>query len=45
MPPTGGETGKRNSDLIVQLGIWNRQTKLGEVFDSSTGYTLPNGAN
>ena len=45
MPPTGGETGKRNSDLIVQLGIWNRQAKLGEVFDSSTGYKLPLGAN
>ena len=45
MPPTGGETGKRNSDLIAQLAIWNRQTKLGEVFDSSTGYKLPGGAN
>lgn len=45
MPPTGGETGKRNTDLIVQLGIWNRQSQLGEVFDSSTGYKLPNGAN
>ena len=45
MPPTGGETGKRNTDLIVQLGIWNRKTQLGEVFDSSTGYKLPNGAN
>ena len=45
MPPTGGETGKRNSDLIAQLAIWNRQTNLGEVFDSSTGYTLPNRAN
>lgn len=45
MSPTGGETGKRNTDLIVQIGIWNRQTKLGEVFDSSTGYKLPNGAN
>ena len=22
MPPSGGETGKRNTDLIVQLGIW-----------------------
>ena len=41
----GGETGKRNTDLIVQIGIWNGQTKLGEVFDSSTGYKLPNGAN
>jgi Uma2 family endonuclease len=45
MPPTGGETGKRNTDLIVQLANWNRQTKLGEVFDSSTGYKLPKGAN
>ena len=45
MPPTGGETGKQNSDLIVDLGIWNRQTKLGVVFDSSTGFKLPNGAN
>ena len=41
----GGETGRRNSDLVIQLGIWNRQTKLGQVFDSSTGYTLPNKAN
>ena len=45
MPPTGGETGKRNSDLVIQLGLWNRQAKLGEVFDSSTGYKLPSGAN
>ncbi|MEN9517878.1 MAG: hypothetical protein RLZZ381_466 [Cyanobacteriota bacterium] len=45
MPPTGGETGKRNTNLIVQLAIWNQQAKLGEVFDSSTGYKLPNGAN
>lgn len=44
MPPTGGETGKRNSDLIADLVIWNRQTKLGVVFDSSTGFILPNGA-
>ena len=45
MPPTGGETGKRNSDLVGQFWIWNRQAKLGEVFDSSTGYKLPSGAN
>jgi Uma2 family endonuclease len=45
MPPTGGETGRRNTNLIVQLAIWNQQAKLGEVFDSSTGYKLPNGAN
>lgn len=35
MPPTGGETGKRNSKLNLQVGIWNEETQLGEVFDSS----------
>lgn len=45
MPPTGGETGKRNFELAVQLGIWNKQNKLGVAFDSSTGFTLPNGAD
>jgi Uma2 family endonuclease len=38
MSPTGGESGKRNSELIFQVIAWNKQTKLGEVFDSSTGY-------
>lgn len=45
MPPTGGETGKRNSTINLELGIWNRQTQLGIVFDSSTGFKLPNGAD
>ena len=44
MPPTGGETGERNLDLAGQLWLWNRQTNLGVVFDSSTGFRLPNGA-
>lgn len=43
--PTGGETGKRNAKLIARLIIWNERTKLGGVFDSSTGYKLPNGVN
>jgi Uma2 family endonuclease len=38
MPPTGGETGKRNSKLNARFVVWNEQTELGEVFDSSTGY-------
>ncbi len=38
MVPTGGESSKQNADLIVDVGIWNRQTNLGEVFDSSGGY-------
>lgn len=44
MPPTGGETGRRNSDLIIDLGIWSRKDGRGVVFDSSTGFRLPNGA-
>ncbi len=45
MPPTGSDTGNRNLDIEGQLWLWNRQTKLGVVFDSSTGFHLPNGAN
>jgi Uma2 family endonuclease len=43
--PTGGETGKVNSEINVDFGIWNRQVKLGVLFDSSTCFQLPNGAN
>ncbi len=45
MSPTGGETGNCNAEIVTDFGIWNRQTKLGKVFDSSTGFKLPNGAN
>ena len=45
MPPTGGETGRSNSKFNLQIGLWNEQTELGEVFDSSTGFTLPNKAD
>ena len=44
MPPTGGETGNRNFELYLDLGVWNRQNSLGKAFDSSTGFRLPNGA-
>ncbi len=44
MPPTGGETGERNSELIFQVKLWNKQSKLGKVFDSSTGFKLSNDA-
>jgi Uma2 family endonuclease len=44
MSPTGGESGQRNADIIIDLGLWNRQTQLGVTFDSSTGFKLPNGA-
>jgi Uma2 family endonuclease len=45
MPPTGGETGKRNATLISRFIVWNEQAQLGEVFDSSTCFKLPNGAD
>ncbi|MGB0562914.1 MAG: Uma2 family endonuclease [Spirulinaceae cyanobacterium] len=45
-PPTGGITGKRNQSIGTQLGVWFEANEtLGEVFDSSTGFELPNGAN
>ncbi|MEH1811950.1 MAG: Uma2 family endonuclease [Nostoc sp.] len=44
MPPTGSDTGRRNVKITTQLDIWNSESSLGEVFDSSTGFTLPNGA-
>lgn len=45
MPPAGGESGRRNADLTADLVIWNRGTQTGVVFDSSTGFILPNGAD
>ncbi|MBD1845080.1 Uma2 family endonuclease [Cyanobacteria bacterium FACHB-63] len=45
MPPVGGDSGKREASYIVDLGIWNRQTNLGEVFSSSTLFRLPNGGD
>ncbi len=44
MPPTGGETGRSNSSINAQIWFWNESKQLGEVFDSSTGFTLPSGA-
>jgi len=43
MPPVGAISGNRESDLNADLVIWNRQTKLGKVFSSSTIFTLPKG--
>ncbi len=44
MSPTGGTAGEKNFNLYLDVGIWNRQTKLGKAFDSSTIFVLPNGA-
>jgi Uma2 family endonuclease len=44
-PPTGWETGERNSSITSQLGWWHENHyELGKVFDSSTAFKLPDGA-
>ncbi|MGK7956271.1 MAG: Uma2 family endonuclease [Crocosphaera sp.] len=43
MPPVGAISGNRESEFNADVVIWNRQTKLGKVFSSSTVFILPNG--
>jgi Uma2 family endonuclease len=42
--PVGGESGNKEADFITDLNNWNRQTRLGKVFSSSTIFRLGNGA-
>ncbi|WP_322800879.1 Uma2 family endonuclease [Thermoflexus sp.] len=42
--PTGGESGRRSLKVAYQLERWNERTGLGVVFDSSTGFRLPDGS-
>lgn len=44
MEPTGSEGGNYNAELNIDLGNWNREARSGKVFDSSSGFRLPNGA-
>jgi len=44
MPPTGMKTGVRKNRLGFHLEGWTRQNESGFAFDSSTMFTLPNGA-
>lgn len=44
MPPAFSDTGNRNIKIAQQLANWADQDGTGETFDSSTGFTLPNGA-
>jgi len=44
MSPTGGRTGARNAELVMQLRQWAKANATGVAFDSSAGFTLPNGA-
>ncbi|MEA5470686.1 Uma2 family endonuclease [Spirulina sp. 06S082] len=45
MSPVGSETGHYNAKLTQQLGNWSDEDGTGIDFDSSAGFTLPNGAN
>ena len=44
MPPEGGGSGYRSSELVAQLRNWARHDRSGVAFGSSTGFMLPNGA-
>jgi len=44
MPPTGGETGNQNFSLTGAFASWMQTDGSGIRFDSSTGFSLPNGA-
>jgi Uma2 family endonuclease len=44
MPPTGSKTGLRNAKVTQRLSAWAEAYGSGFCFDSSTGFTLPNGA-
>ena len=44
MPPTGSEGGWRSGEVFLSLGTWAKKDHTGLSFDSSTGFTLPNGA-
>jgi len=44
MSPATPDSGWRNAQIILQLGLWAEQDGTGIVFDSSSGFTLPNTA-
>jgi len=45
MIPAGGESGRRKMRLAIRVGSWAEGDGTGLAFDSSTGFTLPNGAS
>ena len=44
MPPANMTTGWQNGKLFLRIGNWVEQDGSGLCFDSSAGFTLPNGA-
>lgn len=45
MSPVGGDSGSYEMELGTDLAIWNRQSRLGKVFSSSTLFKLPSGSD
>ena len=44
VPPAFSDTGNRNLKISQQVANWADSDGTGEMFDSSAGFTLPNGA-
>ena len=44
MPPAGSESSRKSGEIYGQLWLWNRQHRLGYAYDSSAGFTLPDGS-
>lgn len=44
MPPAGSDSSLKCSEVHFQLMLWNRQHQPGYVFESSAGFTLPDGS-
>lgn len=44
MPPAGSESSRKSGEAYGQLWLWNRQHQLGYAYDSSAGFTLPDGS-
>lgn len=44
MPPAGFESSRKSGEVYGQLWLWNRQHQLGYAYDSSAGFTLPDGS-
>ena len=44
MSPTNSDGGWRNLELAAIVAAWNRSAGRGKAFDSSTGFTMPDGA-
>jgi Uma2 family endonuclease len=44
MPPAGSESSRKSGEVYGQLWLWNREHQLGYVYESSAGFTLPDGS-